>query len=87
MKKIKKILFVTIIVSLLTCGSSFSAVVSDNDPDAFITRAEFEAMITTINEKMATYYSTIDNSIDVAITTYISGFAGDDIQNGNKIKY
>lgn len=87
MKKIKKILSITLVLSILISGSAFSAVVSDNDPDAFITKAEFEAMVSIIDEKVNNYFSLIDNSIDAAITTYLSGFAGESIDNGNNIKY
>ena len=43
MKKIKKILLV--IISILSlCNITFSAIVSDNDGSAFITKAEFDAL-------------------------------------------
>lgn len=87
MSKIKRILSITLVFVMLFSGGTFSAIVSDNDPDAFITRAEFEAMVSSIDEELSNYYSTIDNFIDSAITTYISGFAGESIDNGNNIKY
>lgn len=87
MKKIKRIISITLMLSTLLVGNVFSAVVIDNDGEAFITKAEFEAMISKINEGVNTYYATVDNTIDAAIIDYIAGLGEVVIESGNTIKY
>ena len=52
---------------------SFGAVISDNDGSAFITKAEFEVLKNGFNEQIEQYNRSIDNKIDGAIASYLSG--------------
>ena len=75
MKKIKKILLV--IISILSlCNITFSAIVSDNDGSAFITKAEFDALKEDFKKQIDNYNESIDSKIDGAIAAYLAGRAG-----------
>ena len=52
---------------------SMAAVVSDNDGSAFITKAEFDSLKNNFQAQLDNYNSTIDNKIDNAIASYLSG--------------
>ncbi len=52
---------------------SFAAVVSDNDGSAFVTKAEFEALKKDFEAQIDNYNESIDNRIDGAIASYLSG--------------
>ena len=66
-----KILFLLLI--LLLCINSFAAVVSDNDGAAFITKAEFDSLKNSFQSQLDDYNSGLDNKIDGAISSYLSG--------------
>ena len=51
----------------------FAAVVSDNDGAAFITKAEFDSLNNTFQAQLNKYNTEIDNKIDGAISSYLSG--------------
>lgn len=87
MKNMKRILSITLAFLLIFCGNIFAAIVSDDDGKAFITRAEFEAMLAPLDMKVSEMISGIDATIDNSITTYVAGLAGSDVENGNVIKY
>lgn len=71
MKKLKRI--ITIICIIILCANSFGAVVSDNDGSAFITKAEFDSLKNNFQSKLDQYNTNIDNKIDAAIASYLSG--------------
>lgn len=50
-----------------------AAIVSDNDGAAFVTKAEFESMKKSFANQVIQYNSSIDNKIDGAIASYLSG--------------
>lgn len=70
--KLSKILSVMLII-LLICGNTFSAIVSNNDGSAFITKSEFEELKREFNEQIDRYNDSISNKIDGAIAAYLSG--------------
>ena len=65
--KIAAILIVAI------CFNSMSAIVSDNDGSAFVTKAEFEAMKDNFADQVENYENSIDGKIDGAIAAYLAG--------------
>ncbi len=62
-----------LILVLLFSIESFAAVVGDNDGAAFITKAEFDSMKNDFQEQLDRYNSSLDNKIDGAIASYLSG--------------
>ena len=52
---------------------SFSAVVSDNDGSAFITKAEFDSLKNIFQSQLDSYNENIDTKIDNAIASYLIG--------------
>ena len=62
-----------LIFAFLLSIDSLAAVVSDNDGSAFITKAEFEALKNGFEEQIKQYNRSIDNKIDGAIASYLSG--------------
>ena len=61
------------IVALLNINSY--AAVSANDGSAFVTKAEFDALVNTFNEQMDTYQSGLNAKIDGAIANYLAGLS------------
>lgn len=70
---IKKILSIIIVFVLCINTSIFSAVVSDNDGSAFITKAEYDSLKNSFQSQIDSYNSSIDSKIDAAIASYLSG--------------
>ena len=62
-----------LIFAFLLSIESFGAVVSDNDGSAFITKAEFDSLKNDFQSQIDQYNTSIDNKIDAAIATYLSG--------------
>lgn len=69
--KIKKLITLIIIASL--CFRTFSAVVSDNDGSAFITKSEFDSLKNNFQTQLNEYNISIDSKVDNAIATYLAG--------------
>ena len=61
------------IVALLNINTY--AAVSANDGSAFITKAEFDAIVNTFNEQMDNYQASIVSKVDGAIANYIAGLS------------
>ena len=55
--------------------NSFTAVVSDNDGSAFITKAEFDSLKNDFQSQIDQYNSAIDSKIDNAIASYLAGIS------------
>lgn len=74
-KKCKKniVIFLSLILLVINSTLNFSAVVSDNDGTAFITKAEFEALKKDFNNQIDKYNISIDGKIDGAIASYLAG--------------
>lgn len=70
-KIIKRILATSIV--LLLSVNNFAAVVSDSDGSAFITKAEFDSLKADFDSQINQYNASIDNKIDGAIASYLSG--------------
>ena len=70
MKNIKRLiaLFIVIILNV----NSYAAVGS-NDGSAFVTKAEFDAIVNTFNEQMDNYEKNVVSKVDGAIANYLSG--------------
>ncbi len=69
---VRKILMV-ISVSIFLCCNTFSAIVSDNDGSAFVTKREFETLKNDFDEQVNNYNNSIDRKIDGAIASYLAG--------------
>ena len=67
----KIILSIALIAGLTI--NTFSAVVSDNDGSAFITKAEFDSLKNNFQSQLDSYNSNIDSKIDAAIASYLAG--------------
>ncbi|MBO6134441.1 MAG: hypothetical protein J6O09_01520 [Lachnospiraceae bacterium] len=63
--------FLVVLMSI----ESFAAVVGDNDGAAFITKAEFDSMKNDFQSQLDRYNSSLDNKIDGAIASYLSGIS------------
>ena len=70
-KEISKKIVILLIFSL--CIDSYSAIVSDNDGSAFVTKAEFETLKKNFADQITNYNDSIDNKIDGAIASYLAG--------------
>lgn len=62
-------LFLVVLMSI----ESFAAVVGDDSGAAFVTKTEFEALKNDFNSQIDNYGTSIDNKIDGAIASYLSG--------------
>ena len=74
-KKCKKriVIFFSLIILIVNSTLNFSAVVSDNDGAAFVTKAEFESLKDNFNTQIERYNVSIDSKIDGAIASYLAG--------------
>ena len=61
------------IVVLLNINSY--AAVGANDGSAFVTKAEFDALVNTFNEQMDSYQSGLNSKIDGSIANYLAGLS------------
>ena len=71
----KKIIKITLCIMLyMICTiNSYAVAVSDNDGAAFITKAEFDSLKNDFQAQIDRYNTSIDNKIDEAISSYLSG--------------
>ena len=77
MKKFSKIgkrVLAFFLVALMNINSY--AAVGANDGSAFVTKAEFDALVNTFNEQMDNYEGNIVSKIDGAIANYLAGMSG-----------
>lgn len=70
-KKVRKYIQMLIVICL--CFNASAAVVGDNDGSAFITKAEFDSLKNNFQSQIDQYNTSIDNKIDAAIASYLSG--------------
>ena len=68
---------ITMFFVFILCINSFSAVVSDNDGSAFITKAEFDSLKNNFQSQLDSYNTSIDSKIDNAISSYLAGISMD----------
>lgn len=74
-KRMKNIILgLLLIISI--CNITFSAIVSDSDGSAFISKADFEDLKDNFNKQIDNYNESLDNKIDGAIASYLAGRAG-----------
>ena len=73
MKKIIRMLTNIFIVSTILISNVFSAVVSDNDGSAFITKAEYDSLKNNFQSQIDSFNTSIDSKIDTAISSYLAG--------------
>ena len=73
MKKTFKRLISIFIIVLLNINTF--AAVSGNDGSAFITKAEFDALVNTFNEQMDNYEASLISKVDGAIANYLAGLS------------
>ena len=64
-------LFIIVMINF----NSYAAVISSNDGSAFITKAEFDALVNDFNSRIEDYEKSIDAKIDGAIAEYLAGLA------------
>lgn len=62
-----------IILYMICTINSYAVAVSDNDGAAFITKAEFDSLKNDFQAQIDIYNTSIDNKIDDAISSYLSG--------------
>ena len=76
MKKILKLSkrLLAFTISVLFSVNTYAAV-SSNDGSAFITKAEFDALVNTFNEQMDNYEASIVSKVDGAIANYLAGLS------------
>ena len=74
MKYINKtiISIITVLILIFNSGA-YSAVVSDNDGSAFISKAEFDSLKNNFQSQLDAYNTSIDAKIDSAISSYLAG--------------
>ena len=74
MKKIIRLAknLIIVFVIILNSMSSYAAV-GANDGSAFITKAEFDALVNTFNEQMDGYEHSLVSKVDGAIANYLAG--------------
>ena len=80
MKKFSKVgkrVMALFIVALLNINSY--AAVSGNDGSAFVTKAEFDALVNTFNEQMDDYEDTLVTKVDGAIANYLNSLSIDNM--------
>ena len=70
-RKYSKKVATILIISL--CINTYSAIVSDNDGSAFITKSEFDSLKSDFQAQIDGYNMSIDNKIDGAIAAYLAG--------------
>ena len=70
-----KILTIVILIIISLTGPQiiYSAIVSDNDGSAFVTKAEFDNLKNTFAEQIVNYNNSITDKIDGAIAAYLAG--------------
>ncbi|MBP3201440.1 MAG: hypothetical protein J6M39_07320 [Lachnospiraceae bacterium] len=73
MKKIIRTISSIGLVVLLSFMPCYSAIVSDNDGAAFVTKQEFEMMKDNFNAQIEQYNASLDGKIDGAIGSYLAG--------------
>ena len=73
MKKIFKILISLYLI--VCCVAPSFAAVGANDGSAFVTKAEFDAIVNTFNEQMDNYENSLVSKIDGAIANYLAGLS------------
>lgn len=76
MNVIRKILTI-VLISIIIAFDCLAIAISDNDGSAFISKAEFDSLKNTFQSQIDAYNTTIDNKIDDAIATYLSGIKVD----------
>ena len=77
--KLGKRMLALFIVVLLNINSY--AAVGANDGSAFVTKAEFDALVNTFNDQMDTYQSGMNAKIDGAISNYLAGLSSEQLIN------
>lgn len=65
-------LFIIVVMNI----NSYAAI-GANDGSAFVTKAEFDALVNTFNEQMDTYENSLSSKIDGAIANYLSGLSNE----------
>ena len=70
-RKYSKKVATILIISL--CINTYSAIVSDNDGSAFITKGEFDSLKNNFQTQIDKYNTSIDSKIDGAIASYLAG--------------
>ena len=69
------------IVALMNINSY--AAVSGNDGSAFVTKAEFDALVNTFNEQMNNYEASVISKVDGAIANYLAGLSNKQTTTNN----
>ena len=77
MRMLGKRIWSILILLVLLNNMVFSAVVSDNDGSAFITRAEYDSLKTNFQSVIDGYNTNIDAKIDDAIASYLAGITAE----------
>ena len=70
-KYIKRMKRLIAILSILAMSTNSFAAVGGNDGSAFVTKAEFDALVNTFNEQMDNYAASLETKVDGAIANYL----------------
>ena len=70
-KHIKRMKRLIAILSILAMSTNSFAAVGGNDGSAFVTKAEFDALVNTFNEQMDNYAASLETKVDGAIANYL----------------
>ncbi len=65
--------FLALIVLTAFCMTTMSAIVSDNDDSAFVTKAEFDAFKSEFQSEIDFYKNNVVSNVDTAIASYLAG--------------
>ena len=71
-KHIKKCARLIAVLCVIAMNINSFAAIGGNDGSAFITKAEFDALVNTFNEQMDNYESSIISKVDGAIANYLA---------------
>lgn len=73
MKRIKILFVLLLMMSFSFKNIYYAAIVSDDDGNVFITKAEFDVLKSDFNKQIDNYNDSIHNKIEGAITSYLAG--------------
>ncbi len=76
MNAIRKILII-LLISIIITFDCLAIAIADNDGSAFISKAEFDSLKNSFQSQIDSYNLNIDNKIDDAIASYLSGIKVD----------
>lgn len=77
MNRIRNIYKLMVFLIIIALNINTYAAIGANDGSAFVTKAEFDAVVNTFNEQMDTYENGIASKIDGAIANYLASLSNE----------